>query len=88
MMRMSKVRKSEFVMVGTLFNQKKVLVTPDYTNKVCKYRYLTEVEVNDDRLILTKTYEWFTKPMETSLEDGIHYIYITVEGTPIVVNRF
>lgn len=87
-MRMSKVRKSEVVMVGTLFNQKKVLIAPDYTDKVCKYRYLTEVEVIDNRLIFTKKYEWFTAPMETTVEDGINYIYITVEGTPIVVNRF
>ncbi|WP_167514929.1 hypothetical protein [Bacillus wiedmannii] len=74
-------------MVASLFNQKKVLVEPDYNKKVCAYRYLSQLEVDNNTLEVNKNYIWMEKPILSTVEDGVTIVFVTIDSTPIVLQR-
>ncbi len=77
----------DFALVASLFNQKKVLVEPDYNKKVCAYRYLSQLEVDNNTLEVNKNYIWMEKPILSTVEDGVTIVFVTIDSTPIVLQR-
>lgn len=77
----------DFALVASLFNQKKVLVEPNYNKKVCAYRYLTQLEVDNNTLEVNKNYIWMEKPILSTVEDGVTIVFVTIDSTPIVLQR-
>lgn len=77
----------DFALVATLFNQKKVLVEPNYNKKVCAYRYLSQFEVYNNTLEVNKNYIWMEKPISSTIEDDMTIVFVDIDSTPIVLQR-
>ncbi|PGA05609.1 hypothetical protein [Bacillus mycoides] len=77
----------DFALVASLFNQKKALVEPNYNKKVCAYRYLSQLEVDNNTLEVNKNYIWMEKPILSTVEDGVTIVFVTIDSTPIVLQR-
>jgi hypothetical protein len=78
---------ADFALVARLFNQKKVLVEPNYDKGVCQFRYLTDKEMADDTLYTDKKYIWQETPLLNTVEDNLRLIFVNIDSTPIVLNR-
>lgn len=80
----------DLALVATLFNDKKVLLEPNYTTRKCAYRYLSGSEMLMNKLDIKngKSHIWQEVPLYTTVENGETLVFATIEANPIVLNRF
>lgn len=81
------IKKNQIAVVATLFNKKKVLLDINHVAGKCNYRYLTQKEIDKGFLNTTGKYIWMETPILTTVEGGVRIIFVTIEATPIVLNR-
>ena len=73
------------VIVATLFNNKKVLLDVNHKAQRVGYRYLTDTEIESQKLDLKSDYIWHVSNIHSTIEDGVKLVFTTIEGTPIVL---
>lgn len=79
---------NQYALVARLFNEKRALVEPDYEKGVCRYRYLTQEEIAEQKLNFNKKYTWREEVIYLKSEGGETLVFITIDATPIVLNKF
>jgi hypothetical protein len=77
----------DFALVATLFNGKKVLVEPNFERQKVAFRYLSDDEVKNDTLDMSKKYIFLETDMHKTVEDGVTIVFCDIEATPVVLAR-
>lgn len=77
----------KIALVATLNDGKKVLIEPNYYQSKMHYRYLSDIEVENETLEMNKKYIWHETPLYSTVEQGETLIFATIGATPVVVNR-
>jgi hypothetical protein len=79
--------KNQIAVVAQLLNGKKVLLDISHPQGKCGYRYLTQYEIDNNTLKVDGKYIWYETPIRTTVEQGVKITFVTIEATPIALNR-